>query len=205
MDVESPQFGYLGSWGNSLLQLHRRIWYFANLLAGCFKDVPSCNGIGCVSFHPSNERITVLNIDGSSLGNPDPSWFGGLLCNNDGAWIKCFYSYIGITNDLHAKLVTLYLGLSLAWDNGTRHLQCYSDSIKAIFLVSLPLEPWHQYAAIVQSIKDVIARNWIIRIFAQGGQCLCRLLGETWYFLWLGLGCSRSCSFGSFECSIGWC
>lgn len=39
--------------------------------------------------------------------------FGGLLRNGDKAWISSFYGNIGTSNNLHAKLLAMYHGLTL--------------------------------------------------------------------------------------------
>jgi len=37
----------------------------------------------------------ILNVEGSSLGNPGVSGFGGLIEKDDGAWIHGFAGNIG--------------------------------------------------------------------------------------------------------------
>lgn len=56
----------------------------------------------------------MLNVDGSSLGNPGASGFGGVLRNSDGSWIGSFSGSVGFSNDLHVELLALYNGLSMA-------------------------------------------------------------------------------------------
>jgi ribonuclease HI len=45
----------------------------------------------------------ILNVDGSSLGNPDVSGFGGLLRNDYDAWYCGFADNIGFSNILLAN------------------------------------------------------------------------------------------------------
>ena len=63
----------------------------------------------------------ILNIDGSSLSNHGVSGSGGLLKNEDGAWIHGFAGNIGFSNILHAELLLVYHGLRIAWEQGRIH------------------------------------------------------------------------------------
>lgn len=81
----------------------------------------------------------ILNVDGSSLGNPGISGFGGLIRNSAGAWFCGFVGNIGYSNILHAELLELYHGLIMAWDSEFKELICYFDSTSAIKLISEPV------------------------------------------------------------------
>lgn len=81
-----------------------------------------------VAWHPSREDIIVLNVDGSSQGNPGTSGFGGLLRRGDGSWISGYMGFLGVTGSLHSELVALFHGLELAWRLRLDWLCCYSDS-----------------------------------------------------------------------------
>ncbi|MCI41164.1 ribonuclease H protein, partial [Trifolium medium] len=70
----------------------------------------------------------ILNVDGSSIGNPGVSNFGGLIWNSDGAWVQGFAGNIGFSNILHAELLAVYHDLALAWELDIKELWCYSDS-----------------------------------------------------------------------------
>ncbi|MCH81431.1 RNA-directed DNA polymerase (Reverse transcriptase), partial [Trifolium medium] len=50
----------------------------------------------------------ILNVDGSSIGNPSIFGFGGLIRNADGAWVHGFYGNLGVTNILHAELMAIF-------------------------------------------------------------------------------------------------
>lgn len=92
--------------------------------------------------------MTVMNVDGCSLGNPGPAGFGGLLRFGDGEWHLGFYGSIGVADNLEAKLAALCFGLTIAWDEGFRRLTCYSDSQTAILLSTAPVSVTHVYAAL---------------------------------------------------------
>ena len=75
---------------------------YANLLAKCFlkqHPVPLMRVIKYWNDKGGNGMI--LNVDGSSLGNPGVSDFGGLFRNEDGVWIHGFAGNIGFSNILH--------------------------------------------------------------------------------------------------------
>ncbi|KAI5394452.1 hypothetical protein KIW84_061213 [Lathyrus oleraceus] len=55
----------------------------------------------------------ILNVDGSSFGNPVVSGYGGLIRNADDAWVYDFVGNIGYFNILHPELMMLYHGLSI--------------------------------------------------------------------------------------------
>jgi hypothetical protein len=56
----------------------------------------------------------ILNVDGSSIGNPGVFGFGRLIRNSNGAWVHGFYGNLGVSNILHAELMAIYKGLLLA-------------------------------------------------------------------------------------------
>lgn len=114
------------------------------------------------------------NVDGSSLGNPGRAGFGGLLRNLDGAWLLGFAGTIGVSTSLHAELCALYHGLLVAWSRGYRRLTCYSDSQIAIDLLKNEVPKFHQQAALICSIKDLLQRQWevsILHTLREGNQC----------------------------------
>jgi len=58
-------------------------------------------------------EATTLNVDGSKFGSSGCIGFGGVLCNSDGTWL-CGFWLIGISNNLHAELLTIIHGLKLS-------------------------------------------------------------------------------------------
>jgi ribonuclease HI len=87
----------------------------------------------------------ILNVDGSSLGNPDVFGFGGLLRNDDGAWYCGFTENIGFSIILHAELLAVYHGLRMAWELGMSELVYYFDSKTAIKFIKEPVNGWHHF------------------------------------------------------------
>lgn len=78
----------------------------------------------------------------------------------NGDWMLGYYGSAGFSNSLHVELLALYHGLRIAWQYGYKDLICYTDSTLVINLVHRESNVWHHYAAIINNIKDLVARNW---------------------------------------------
>ncbi|PNX62930.1 ribonuclease H, partial [Trifolium pratense] len=102
----------------------------------------------------------ILNVDGSSIGNPGISGYGGIIGNADGTWVHGFVGNFGVTNILHAELMAIYKGLHLAWELNITDSWCYSNSVMTLKLITETVDEWHHYAAIINNIKDILNRNW---------------------------------------------
>ncbi|GAU40002.1 hypothetical protein TSUD_211230 [Trifolium subterraneum] len=108
----------------------------AQLLRTCFIKQNISPTTRMVRWNAQGGNRMILNVDGSSIGNPGVSDFGGLIRNSDGGWIHGFAENIGISNILHAELLTMYHGLVLAWELDIKDLWFYSDSKNVIKLLS---------------------------------------------------------------------
>ncbi|KAJ1384635.1 Ribonuclease H domain [Sesbania bispinosa] len=75
---------------------------------------------------PSPESIA-LNVDGSSLGNPGPAGYGGVLRNTYGQWLKGFHGSVGVSEILQAEQIGILENLKIAWEDGYRSIECWSD------------------------------------------------------------------------------
>ncbi|KAK2450588.1 hypothetical protein QL285_009701 [Trifolium repens] len=115
-----------------------------------------------VAWHPDEQSAIILNVDGSSLGNPGPSGFVGVLRHSNGDWIFGFVGTVGISTILHVELLAIYNGLKVAWDQGHRNIICYSDSTLSLQLIDGKVNPWHHYASILANITELVKRNWSI-------------------------------------------
>jgi hypothetical protein len=85
-----------------------------------------------------------------------------------------FVGNIGFYDILHAQLITIFYGLPLAWQLNIKELCCYSDFETAIKLIIEPVDEWHNYAAILLNILDIIVREWRVNIahtFREGNIC----------------------------------
>jgi ribonuclease HI len=60
--------------------------------------------------------------------------------------------------------MVVYHGLVLAWGLCIKELLCYSDSKTVIKLIYDLVNAWHHYAAIILNIKDLLARDWRVKV-----------------------------------------
>jgi ribonuclease HI len=149
----------------TIYQLKTEVYKLASLIHKIFTAVGPANDNGqWTAWHPVDNTATVLNVDGSSLGNPGISGFGGVLRRHDGSWIFGFGGNIGLSSILQAELLAIYHGLRVAWDQGHRHLVCYSDSTLALQLISTEVNSWHLFAPIINNIKELMARDWNLQL-----------------------------------------
>jgi ribonuclease HI len=85
-----------------------------------------------------------------------------------------YYGNIGVSNIMLAELLALYHGLRLAWELNIKDLLCYSNYGTAITLLTEPVDEWHHYAAILLNIKDILARDWRVKVthtLREGNAC----------------------------------
>ncbi|CAL0327701.1 unnamed protein product [Lupinus luteus] len=103
-----------------------------------------------------------LNMDESSLGNPERTGFGCLIRGDKGNWITRFSGYVGISTNMYDELKAIYHGLNHAWNYGFRNIMCHSDSLQAISLVTHDIPQYHIYATIATTIQDLLRRTWTV-------------------------------------------
>jgi len=149
----------------TIYQQKMEVYKLSTLIHKMFIVTGPTNDIGrWTSWHPAKSSATVLNVDGSSFDNPCIFGFGGVLRKYNGTWIYDFGGNIGISSILQAELLALYHSLRIAWDQGYRHLVCYSNFTLAIQLVNTVVNPWHLFAPIISNIKDLMARDWNLQL-----------------------------------------
>lgn len=68
------------------------------------------------------------------------------------------------TCNLKAELAVICFGLHQAWEHGSRHLVCYSDSTLALGLSLHPSSANHAYAPLISVIKDMLGRDWVVEL-----------------------------------------
>lgn len=112
-----------------------------------------------VTWHLSREDVLVLNMDGSSMGNPGPAssnkgWRmdGGLL------WIDWG------RGQLVSGVVALMQGLAIAWEAEARRLVCYSDSAMVLELVGGQVNTTHRYVAWICGVREMLRRDWQVEL-----------------------------------------
>jgi ribonuclease HI len=159
----------------SYFTLRMRTGNFALLLKHCFAQHYENPTTRMVRWNAHGGTGMILNVDGSSIGNPGVSGFGGLIRNLDGAWVHGFSGNIGFSNILHAELLAVYHGLVLAWGLEIKELWCYTDSRIATKLIIDSVNDWHQYATIIHNIKNLLARDWRVKVvhtLRKGNACV---------------------------------
>jgi len=86
-----------------------------------------------IKWNNNNLADVILNVDGSCVGSPIRTGYGGVLRNNTGFYLSGFSGFIHDSSDiLYAELYAIYKGLLLAKDLEIINLDCYSDSLHAL-------------------------------------------------------------------------
>jgi ribonuclease HI len=147
----------------------------ANTISYCFHNsatVPSTARL--IRWNNSNYVGTILNVDGSCMGDPIRTGFGGVLRNHSGTYISGFSGFISNSHDiLFAELTALYQGLTLAVSLNYEEVVCYSDSLLTVNLINDDYSRYHVYAVLIQNIKDLLSTtNFSLRhSLREGNQC----------------------------------
>ena len=149
-----------------------------------YRDVATCWGADDLDIVPVAKEVKwmppqmgwiKLNTDGSCLGNPRKAGFGGLLRDDQGAWIHGFSAKIDIIDVLAAELHAMRFGLSLAWDLGHRNILCEIDSKEAVRLTTADAFPYfHIHGTVLADIRALLQRQWNVRVshmFREGNFC----------------------------------
>jgi hypothetical protein len=87
---------------------------FARQFRTCFIKQNTSPATRMVRWNAHGGNCMIQN--GSSIGGPGVSGFGGLIWNSYGVRVHGFASNIRFSNILHAKLLAMYHGLVLAWE-----------------------------------------------------------------------------------------
>lgn len=112
-----------------------------------------------------------MDIDGSCIGTPARTGFGGLIRNNAGFYMIGFSGFLPPTAAiLEAELTAILHGITVAQDMGFQELVCYSDSLISLNLIAINSSKYHVHAILIQDIKDKLSHmNWsLIPLSAKG-------------------------------------
>ncbi|KAD6119673.1 hypothetical protein E3N88_10944 [Mikania micrantha] len=90
-----------------------------------------------VHWAPPNSGWLKLNTDGSSLGNPGPSSYGGLIRNDHGDWVCGYMGYIGFDSSLASEIWGIMMGLRLIMVMGWDNVIIETDSQAALLLITV--------------------------------------------------------------------
>ena len=116
----------------------------------------------------------ILNVDGSCIGTPPRTGYGGVLRNSAGFFISGFSGFIPNSTDiLLAELTAIHQGLKLVMVLNANDIMCYSDSLLAVNFIANETPRYHIYAVLIQNIKDLLNdRNISLHhTLREGNQC----------------------------------
>ncbi|XP_024634865.1 uncharacterized protein [Medicago truncatula] len=145
------------------MPLNRLTWNImtsVNEVKLCFhQQHPVAESVRHIRWNNNNFDCAILNVDGSCIGSPTRTSFGGLFRNNAGFYLLGFSGSLPSSADiLEAKLSAIFHGLTLALDNGIEELVCYSNSLLSINLITGNSPKFHVHAVLIQDIKDKLSQ-----------------------------------------------
>jgi hypothetical protein len=91
-----------------LYTLKLRITEYAHLLQNCNLHHHKESILKLVRWNALGGTGMILNVDGSSIGNPSISGYGGIIRNADGVWIHGFFGNLRVSSILHAELMAIF-------------------------------------------------------------------------------------------------
>ncbi|XP_048422575.1 uncharacterized protein LOC125469371 [Pyrus x bretschneideri] len=133
-----------------------RDWYDANK---CSSSKPPRQIISIHWIHPPIGRYKI-NTDGSCKDPFRHISAGGLIRNSEGDWIKGFAANLGRGTIMEAELWGVFMGLSIAWDEGCRDVILECDSWDAVILIQKPILDSHPLYNLIIDCKEAIGKNW---------------------------------------------
>ncbi|CAJ2635885.1 unnamed protein product [Trifolium pratense] len=165
----------MGTVGTHSLIFSAGVWSMVETFKNCFTITSNGGSVDrFIKWNNNNFSCTILNVDGSCLGSPTRSGFGGIIRNTFGHYLAGFSGYIqGSSDILYAELYAIYKGLLLAINMGIDELVCYSDSLHCINLIKGPQVKFHMHAVLIQDIKDLISQSNVslCHTLREGNQC----------------------------------
>jgi len=127
-----------------------------------------------IRWNSNNQSCTILNVDGSCLGDPIRTGFGGVFRYSSGIYLSGFSGFINNSQDiLFPELTTLHQGLILAISLNCGDLACSSDSLLTVNLIKDELPRYHVYVVLIQNIKDLMNSTSVSlhHSLREGNQC----------------------------------
>ncbi|PNY16801.1 ribonuclease H [Trifolium pratense] len=89
-----------------------------------------------IKWNNNNYSCVILNVDGSCLGSPVRSGFGGITRNTFGHYLAGFSGFIpGSFDTLLTEMYAIYKGFLLAKDTSIDELVCYSDFLHCVMFL----------------------------------------------------------------------
>ncbi|XP_024628936.1 uncharacterized protein [Medicago truncatula] len=159
----------------SLFRLCNNIVSAATYIKSAFDSEENVNHSDrFVKWNNRNHHDHILNVDGSCLGTPSRTGYGGILRNSAGLFISGFSGFIPNSTDiLQAELTAIHQSLHMVIDSNMNDVMCYSDSLLAVNLIMNDTPRYHTYAVLIQNIKDLLSvRNITLHhTLREGNQC----------------------------------
>jgi len=145
----------------SLSRLFYNIYSMVDSFISCFKINAHADHVErFIRWNNDNYSCTIINVDGSFLGNPVRAGFGGIMWNHAWFYLSGFSGYINDSSDImYVELFTIYQGLVLAKSLNISDLVCYIDSLRCINLLKGPTMRYHVYVVLIQDVKDTIRQD----------------------------------------------
>jgi ribonuclease HI len=143
-----------------LIRLISQIHSAADDIKSCFYKLNTiAPSVRHIRWNNSNFDCAILNVDGSCIGSPSRTGFGGLIRNSAGFYLMGFSGSLPSSSDiLEAELTAILHGLTIAKDMEFVELICYSDSLLSINLITGNPSKFHVHAVLIQEIKDKLAQ-----------------------------------------------
>ncbi|CAN1157083.1 Putative ribonuclease H protein At1g65750 [Linum perenne] len=117
-----------------------------------------------IAWDPGPPGWTTVNTDGAVNQSSGKAAAGGLARNSSGQCLGAFAMYIGYCSITRAELRGAIQGLRLAWEIGVRRVVLQVDSMTVVQLLDSPGDPMHQHAMEVRDIRELISRDWEVRV-----------------------------------------
>ncbi|KAK7251242.1 hypothetical protein RIF29_34267 [Crotalaria pallida] len=117
-----------------------------------------------VRWEPPPPSFFCLNVDGSIFGSLRRAGFSDVLCDHFGHWIFGFSKFVEVLTSLHAELLTIFIGLKLAWDKGFCFIICQSDSMPVVSLIACGVFPHQHYVVLIHAITHLLGKDWDVSL-----------------------------------------
>ncbi|KAE8670454.1 hypothetical protein F3Y22_tig00112131pilonHSYRG00048 [Hibiscus syriacus] len=114
-----------------------------------------------IQWKPMPTYWYTLNTDGAVYKIASQGSVGGLIRNMNGDWIIGFNKSVGISTPFQAELWGFFEVLKLALSHNIEHLQCQTNNVEALNLVSSAMAKCSPIS-IVRSIAKLILKQWTI-------------------------------------------
>ncbi|PWA50939.1 ribonuclease h protein [Artemisia annua] len=104
------------------------------------------------------DNILKLNTDGSSIGSPGPSSFGGLIRDSKGTWVCGYMGNITTRwcTSLEAEIWSVYRGLCLISDKNLSNVLIETDCQAVLMLGLEVLDTRHPWKSVMDAINMIM-------------------------------------------------